>query len=141
MLETDVKKNQFVSLFPANRRSGVCNKILEPIRSGQNDPLVVAKIVFDKYNRFPDDNADILSIIKANTFLFMDAIIYYIEYEKLSHEEKQELKRDKAKEYINATMATQPITEKQVSMLKRLGYAGSFELSKLEACQKIDSLV
>lgn len=141
MLENDAKKNEFVSLFPANKRSGVCNKILEPIRSGQVDPLIVAKIVFDKYNRFPDDNADIISIIKANTFLFIDAIIYYIEYEKLPRDEREKLKQSKSKEYVEQYMREQPITNKQIKMLEGLGYGGPFNISRLGASNIIEELI
>lgn len=137
----DSKKNEFVSLFPTKRKSTICNKILDQVRAGINYPPTIANNVFDKFNKYPADNGDITSILTDNPFLFMDAIAHYIEYEKIPYEEKQTLKRLNAKEYINTVMATQPITEKQSKMLKGLGYAGSFDLNKLEASQMIDSLI
>lgn len=135
------KKDEFVSLFPANRKSGICNKILEKIRAGKDYSPEIARIVIDGLNRYPDDNGDILFILRNNTLLFMDAIDYYIEYEKLSHDEKRKLKRANSKEYVEQYMREQPITDKQIKMLEGLGYAGPFNISRLGASNIIEELI
>ena len=135
------KKDEFVSLFPANRKSGICNKILEKIRAGKDYSPEIARIVIDGLNRYPDDNGDLLFILRNNTLLFMDAIDYYIEYEKLSHVKKEELRRFKSKEYIELNMGQQSISKKQIWKLNKLGYEGTYDLTKLEASRKIEELL
>jgi len=137
----DLKKNEFVSLFPANKKSTICNKILEQIRLGGTNRLGIAISVVSKLNKYPDDNGDLLFTLGMNKDLFMDAITYYIEHEKLSHAEKEELKRSKGKEYIEVNMGQQSITEKQIWKLNKLGYEGTYDLTKLEASRKIEELL
>lgn len=137
----DSKKNEFVGLFPTKRKSLVCNRILEQIRAGENNPATIAKNVFDKFNRFPDDNGDIIFILKMNFQLLFEAIEYYIEYEELSYADKQELKRSKGKEYVEQAMSEKHITEKQVWKLNKLGYSGTLDITCLEASRKISELM
>jgi len=137
----DSKKNEFVSLLPSNKRSGVCNKILEQIRAGESYAPTIADKVFDKLNKYPVDNQAITSVLMDNPFLFMDAIVYYIEYEKLSYDDKQELKRSNSKPFIEQYMDGQPITENQIRKLNQLNYMGNLDLTKLGASQKIDELI
>lgn len=134
----DSKKNEFVSLFPKNKKSSICNKILSEIRSGNNYPPSIAINVLDKLNKYPDDNREIISVLENNPFMYMDAIVYYIEYEKMPYEDKQKLKQVNNKTYMDEAMAVQPISPKQVGMLKHLGYTGDFNMSKLDASQMID---
>ena len=135
------RKDEFVSLFPANRKSGICNKILEQIRAGEASPSVVMRKLAEKLNRFPEDNGDLLFILAMNQALFMDAIDYYIEYEKLSHAEKQKLKQSNSREYIEQYMDKQSITESQIWKLRKLGYSGTYDLTKLQASRKIEELL
>lgn len=141
MILDDSKKNEFVALFPANRKSNICNKILDQIRSGELNTSKVARKVVEKLNRYPDDNGDILFILAMNQKLFMDAIDYYVEYENLPYGEKMKLKIAKNSEYVAHHMDKQPATEKQIYLLKQKGYEGPFNLSKLEASRKIDELL
>ena len=137
----DSKKNEFVGLFPANRKSGICNKILDKIRAGKDYAPEIARIILDSLGKYPDDNGDILFILRNNTLLFLDAIDYYIEYEKLPYSEKQKLKQCKSKEYIEQYMREQSITDKQIKMLKGLGYKGEFNISRLGASNIIEELI
>ena len=73
--------------------------------------------------------------------MFMDAIGYYIEYEKLSHAEKTKLKQSKSSEYIDQHMDKQSISEKQIWKLRQLGYEGTYDLTKLQASKKIEELL
>ena len=135
------RKDEFVSLFPANRKSGICNKILDKIRAGKDYSPEIARIILEQLQKYSDDNADIILILKNNILLFMDAIEYYLEYEKLSPAERQKLKQANSKEYIEQYMREQPITDKQIKMLEGLGYNGPFNISRLRASNIIEELI
>jgi len=137
----DSKKNEFVSLFPKRRKGPICNKILEPIRAGEKDLYIIADMIYDKFAKYPESNGDILEIIKENNELYLATIRYYLEYEKLSYDDKQELKRSNSKPFIEQYMDGQPITENQIRKLNQLNYMGSLDLTKLGASQKIDELI
>jgi len=137
----DSRKNEFVSLFPKNKKASICNKILEPIRAGESNHLVIANKIYEKLARYPDSNKELIDIILGNSSMYMDAIIYYIEYEKMPRDEREILKQSKSREYVEQYMREQPITNKQIKMLEGLGYNGPFNISRMGASNIIEKLI
>ena len=134
------KKDEFMNLFPIKQRGPFGNKILEQIRAGEKIHTTIANKVYAKLKPYPN-NRDTVNILLDNPFMFLDAILYYLEYECLSHSNKEILKQSKSKEYIEEYMREQPITDKQKWKLQSLGYAGPFDISKLGARNIIEELL
>ena len=82
----------------------------------------------------------IISEMKNNYELAIELAQYCIEWEALSHDEKEKIKNERGKQYQLESMKGKAVTEAQLSLLEKCGVFG-FSGDRYEASMKIDSII
>ena len=137
-----MKELKFLEYFETNRRSGAINILLKPIRAGTtNIKDVIFWLEKDCAERLRWDKSSqvgqMLLAIKDKEAL-QEAINYYVGWENLPYAEKEKIKQEKSKVYIENSMAGKEPTEKQIAFIESKGY--EIPGDKL-ACSKLISQI
>lgn len=120
-----MKELKFLEYFEANKRSGAINILLKPIRAGKTNINDVALWLEEdckerlRYNKSQQVGQMLIAI--KDTEALQEAINYYVEWEKLSFAEKEKIKSEKAKSYIENSMKGKEATQKQINFLESRG--------------------
>ena len=138
-----MKELKFLEYFEVNRRSGAINILLKPIRAGvTNIKDVIFWLERDCNERIKYDKSQqvgqMLLAIQDKEAL-QEAINYYIDWEKLPFAEKEKIKKEKSKTYIENAMAGQQPTEKQVNFIESKGFEVPGD--KLECSRLITKII
>jgi hypothetical protein len=124
------------------------NLILSPIREGITDiPLIKEKVKgycienIKRLEHYGNEVPDYWYFIRDNIHTADADIQKYIDYEKLSYEEKQKLKQGKGQFFAKESMKDKPVTDSQKKYLIGLGYKGKFDdMSRYDASVFIEKL-
>ena len=139
------KKLKLFESIPSNKVGVATNILLGCLRAGgksQDDLYHYLENEKFKRDRWGGDEIvdklfDLVSWDADNCV--EEAIEYYLEWEKLSHEEKDRIKRSRGAEYATQSMAGKPPTEKQIAYIKSKGK--TVPSDRLEASKLIDILI
>jgi len=138
-----MKELKFLEYFESSQKSFAVNMLLKPIRARVTDiNSVTSWIRSDCDSRLgwgkSQQVGQILVAIEDKDAL-QEAINYYIEWEKLSFAEKEKIKQENNKTYIENSMAGKKPTEKQIAFIKSKG----FEIpgDKLECSRLITKII
>ncbi len=127
---------KFLEFFEPKLRSGVANNFLEVIRKGETDPgKVLTKLLNNSWR------SHLHGTIRQYYTQARQYVEYLLQWESLSFEEKDQIKRARSQEYIDQHMEKLPATVKQVNYLRSLGYAGTVPENRRKAKELIDKFL
>jgi|ERR1035437_2147636 hypothetical protein len=137
-----------LELIDQRHKGPAVNEILAVIRSGVTDMFEIKHQIRKnctshilRYQRNGWEIADYWHILLHNIDEADADIQKYLDYEKLSPEEKQKLKQGKGQFFAKESMKDKPVTEAQKKYLIGLGFKGKFdEMSRYDASVFIEKL-
>lgn len=139
-------RRKFLEYFPNNKRATVANEFLKPIRKDAPiDAIQIVRAVENNCNpagkRYDTGKNYICEAIRQFFSEALEYAKYCFDWEQLSYEEKDKIKRERGKTAILEHMEKEAPTEKQIKYLRSLGYVGAGPQSKGEACKLIDDIL
>jgi len=141
-------RNAFLALVEIRRRATLTNRFLGPPRAGIWEPLAIVAAVRRECGERVDRAWCPAAAERERSFLhviesFPDEAIAFaqwaIAYVEQPAEERAESRQAQRAQHINAWLADQTPTEKQIAFLRSLGHQGEVA-SKLHASQMIENL-
>lgn len=143
-------RDTFLAHFPQNKRGTIANWFLRPIREHADDPqIVVSCVLADLYRRLENawasekalaDASAAIEIIQEHRAEALAFAAYYVAYERLPDAERAASKEHERQGHKDAWMTGQPPSDRQLTYLRSLGYAGT-PASMREASEAIDRLL
>ena len=121
-----MKELKFLEYFENSQKSFAVNMLLKPIRARITD---VNHIIFCieedcserlKWGKSQQVGQMLLAIKDLEAIA--EAVDYYIKWEKLSFSEKEKIKKENSKTYIENSMAGKEPTEKQIAFIESKGF-------------------
>lgn len=137
-----------LELIDQRHKGPAVNEILIVIRTGLTDmaqiKLKIRENVMEhllKCEHWGNEVSDYWYILRDHIHEADADIQKYLDYEKLSPEEKQKLKQGKGQFFAKESMRDKPPTEAQIKYLLSLGYKGDVKsLTRLDVSVLIDNL-
>jgi hypothetical protein len=125
----------------AQRRGVVANWFHSAVRSGAASATLVLLAVRQTCERRQDaDSLLVLGALRADPVGAMQYAQAVIDYERLPAAQRQQIKADRAREFVHEAMHGKPPTAPQLAYLTRLGYRGEPPADRVEASALIAHL-
>lgn len=156
------KRDAFLNHFSelsSGQLGALANYFLKPYRErGVTDPTLICRYVYADVLRMlrnMDDNRrrgwevseeryrSLYSLLRTMKEHREDALLmaeWAVEWDQLEPYQKDQIRAPRRQQYMREHMALKSATEKQLSLLRSLGYEGEVE-SRLHAHDLIDSLI
>jgi len=139
---------QFLEHFEPGHRGAVASWFYQAVRQGEDSPRRVCSHVYRylsdylvRWGDYPGGvrKQQVLAVMRGDRGGALALAEYAIWYESLPEAERTAIKQRNEEEGKRQWMVTQPPTNKQRSLLERLGYAGTIE-SRAHASELIEKL-
>jgi len=140
----------FLHHFEPARRSGIANWFHQAVRDGGRTPAQVCSHVWQLVARRQQSASDaetatllaqVLGVLRTRQQEALAYAEHVLHYEALPYEARQRVKAERSKTFIAAAMQGKPVTELQVALLRRLGWAGTVPQDRAAASRLIDELM
>lgn len=129
--EAYAARDRYLDLIDPKHRSHVTNLFLEAARAGLRKPSEVLARVLRTVKDRETAAADLDDAIKWAGILTtlarpeaLDFAAYALAYAALPDSERQRIKSARRLTYVDEYMQAQPVTDSQLTLLRRLGWAG-----------------
>ena len=125
-----MKELKFLEYFENSQKSFAVNMLLKPIRASRRLSSIDTEWVISCLKKDCEERlswgksqqvGQMLLAIQDKDSL-KEAINYYIKWEQLSFSEKEKIKQERSKTYIESSMSGKEPTEKQVAFIKSKGF-------------------